>query len=138
MKQLLSTSPEPIFRVEKDGKLLYANEAGVPLLEIWGIRIGEQLPENVACFILKVLREREPRNLVVKGGEKEYSLMFKPLDEEFVHIHWINFSSRKPDEEKPRLQEHQQRVLSRLGELSLSSAGNQTLLNDSSYGCFCP
>ncbi|MFY1112839.1 MAG: histidine kinase dimerization/phosphoacceptor domain -containing protein [Methanosarcinaceae archaeon] len=129
MKQLLSTSPEPIFRVGKDGKVLYANEAGTPLLEIWGIRTGDALPENIACFARKVLREREPRNLVVKGGEKEYSLMFKPFDEEFVHIHGINLSSRKPDEEKPRLQEHQQRVLSRLGELSLSSAGHQTLLD---------
>ncbi|HII01322.1 TPA: PAS domain-containing protein [Methanosarcinaceae archaeon] len=129
MKQVISTSPEPIFRVGKDGEVLYANEAGAPLLEVWGIRTGDQLPENVACFVRKVLREREPRNLVVKGGEKEYSLMFKPLDEEFVHIHGPNLSSRKPDEEKPRLQEHQQQVLSRLGELSLSSAGHQTLLD---------
>ncbi len=129
MKQLLSTSPEPIFRVGKDGTVLYANEAGAPLLEIWGIRTGEKLPENVACFVRKVLRGRKPRNLVVKGGEKEYFLMFKPLDEEFVHIHGLNPGSRKPDEETPRLQEHQQQVLSRLGGLSLSSAGHQNLLD---------
>ncbi len=129
MKQLLSSIPEPIFRVGKDGTVLYANEAGGPLLEIWGTRTGDKLPENVACFVRKALLEMSPLSLIIKEREKEYSLTFKPLGKEYVHIHGLDLSSRKRDEERRCLRDKQQQVLSRLGELSLSSAGRRTLLD---------
>ncbi|MCQ1535346.1 PAS domain S-box protein [Methanosarcina sp. KYL-1] len=130
MKQLLSTSPAPVLRVGKDGTVLYANEAGVPLMEVWGTCTGKKLPSRIICFVRKALMEKSTLNFEVDEEERKYSLMFTPLGEEYVHIHGLETSSGKQEEEKLHVKDKQHEVLSRYGELSLSSAGIRELLDN--------
>ena len=46
-EQFSATNPNPVLSVEKDGTVLYSNEAGEPLLREWGIEVREKLPHNL-------------------------------------------------------------------------------------------
>ena len=37
MEQFPANNPNPVLSVEKDGTVLYSNEAGEPLLHEWGV-----------------------------------------------------------------------------------------------------
>jgi hypothetical protein len=39
-----SENPNPVLRVDRNGRLLYANLASVPLLTAWGCEVGQILP----------------------------------------------------------------------------------------------
>ena len=43
-EQFPGSNPHPVMRVADDGRLTYANEASMPLLETVGVRVGEVLP----------------------------------------------------------------------------------------------
>jgi two-component system sensor kinase FixL len=36
--------PNPVLRISKDATILYANDASWPVLETWGVQVGERLP----------------------------------------------------------------------------------------------
>ncbi|KKG08504.1 histidine kinase dimerization/phosphoacceptor domain -containing protein [Methanosarcina sp. 2.H.A.1B.4] len=93
MRNLLSTNPYPIMRAGKDGIVLYANEASVPLLEIWRIEPGQKLPLEILPFIRKTIRKKEALNIEVKENNKEYLLTFNPAENECVHIHGMDLAS---------------------------------------------
>lgn len=40
-----SENPNPVMRISKDGTILYANKTASPVLQMWGIREGQRLPE---------------------------------------------------------------------------------------------
>lgn len=108
MCHLLFTSPYPIMRAGKDGIVLYANEASVPLLEIWGIETGQKLPLQILPFVRKVIRKKEALNIEVKGNKKEYLLTFKPAENGYVHIHGMDLSSMTARKKTLFKQEKQQ------------------------------
>ncbi len=39
MEQFLEQNPNPVISVEKDGTVLYSNEAGESLLQEWGVKV---------------------------------------------------------------------------------------------------
>ncbi len=41
-------NPNPVMRIDRDGKLLYANSASQPLLEAWECAIGQVMPQQLA------------------------------------------------------------------------------------------
>ena len=95
MENLLSTSPYPILKVEKDGTLVYANEACYPLLDTWGIQKGEKLPSNILFFVRKVILGEGARDIEVKGGDKDYLLTFESSGDGYVNIYGLDLSSLK-------------------------------------------
>lgn len=44
MEQFTAKDPNPALSVGKDGKVIYSNVAGEPLLHEWGVEVGEKLP----------------------------------------------------------------------------------------------
>ena len=95
IENLLSTSPYPILKVEKDGTLVYANEACYPLLDTWGIQKGEKLPSNILFFVRKVILGEGARDIEVKGGDKDYLLTFESSGDGYVNIYGLDLSSLK-------------------------------------------
>ena len=110
MNHLLSTSPYPIMRAGKDGIVLYANEASVPLLEIWGIETGQKLPLQILPFVRKAITKKEALNSEVKGNKQEYLFTFKPAENGYVHIHGMDLASRTARKKTLFMQEKQQKA----------------------------
>jgi PAS domain S-box-containing protein len=100
-----SENPNPVLRVEKNGKVLYANRAACFLLEHWGIKEGEELPQSLRHGIRRIISQKTPENLDISTGNTTYALKLYPHSEdEYIDIYGFDVSYRIRAEEKFRSQ----------------------------------
>jgi PAS domain S-box-containing protein len=132
MEQFPEKNPNPVLRVEKDGKVLYSNRAGEPLLHKWGAEVGEKLPSSIGDFVQKVIFLNIPEKMEVKVGKKTYLVAFHPIPEEdYVNVYGFEISGQKKLEEKLRIKEKQYEVLYKLGRAALACEKLQNFMNES-------
>jgi PAS domain S-box-containing protein len=72
-------NPNPILRVAKGGRLLYANRAGAPLLKKWGTRMGGTLPPEWKRRIDKALSSLEPFSADEPVAKRIYAMDVVPI-----------------------------------------------------------
>ena len=109
IEQFPVTNPNPVLSVEKDGTVLYSNKAGEPLLNEWGVRVGEKLPSNIREFVERALSQNIPEKTEVKVEKRVYLVSFHPFqDVGCVGIYGFDISDRKELEEK--LKEREKRL----------------------------
>ena len=48
-------NPNPVFRVDDDGRLIYANAASLQLIESFGKQVGDRLPEEIAVRVFDIV-----------------------------------------------------------------------------------
>ena len=97
----LSNNPNPVLSVDKDGTVLYSNEASEPLLQEWGTKIGEKLPSSIEDLVLKTVFRNIPETKEVRVGKRVYLINFHPFPEEgCVNIYGFDISSLEGLEEK--------------------------------------
>ncbi|HPS88987.1 MAG TPA: PAS domain S-box protein [Methanosarcina vacuolata] len=97
----LANNPNPVLSVDKDGTVLYSNEASEPLLQEWGTKIGEKLPSSIEDLVLKTVFRNSPETKEVRVGKRVYLINFHPFPEEgCVNIYGFDISSREGLEEK--------------------------------------
>jgi len=106
MKYKMDQSPainsNPVLNVAKDGVILYSNEAGEPLLNEWGVRVGEKLPSSIVDPVQRVISRNSPEKMEVKVGKSVYLVVFHPLSvQECVNISGFDITDQKELEEKP-------------------------------------
>ena len=110
MEQFPATNPNPVLCVEKDGTVLYSNEAGEPLLHEWGMKVGEKLPSYIGDSVHRVISRNSPEKMEVKVGNRVYLVSFHPLpEEECVNIYGFDISDQKELEGKLRESENKYR-----------------------------
>ena len=96
-------NPNPVIRMENNGKVLYANRAACFLLEHWGIKEGEELPQSLINDIKRVLSRKDSEHLEINIEKVTYSLMLHVCPEDgCVDIYGFNISHRVRSEEKLR------------------------------------
>ncbi|MDD3245756.1 MAG: histidine kinase dimerization/phosphoacceptor domain -containing protein [Methanosarcina sp.] len=131
MEQFPSKNPNPVFRLDKDGTVLYSNRAGEPLLQKWNVGVGEKLPSCIVDFVQRVISLNSPEKMEVKVGKRVYLITFHPLPEEYVNVYGFDISGQKELEEKLLIKGEQYDVLYRLGKLALASESLQTFMEES-------
>ncbi|HET8686645.1 MAG TPA: PocR ligand-binding domain-containing protein, partial [Methanosarcina sp.] len=103
MDQFLEKNQNPIICVGIEGMVLYSNEASEPLLQEWGVKVGEKLPSSIADIVQKVITQNNPEEMEVKIGKRVYLVVFHPLPEQkCVSIYGFKISDYKEREEKLR------------------------------------
>jgi hypothetical protein len=70
MEQFPANNPNPVLSVEKDGTVFYSNKAGEPLLNIWGVGVGEKLPSSIGGFVQRVISRNSPEKMEIKVGKR--------------------------------------------------------------------
>ena len=96
MEEFPANNPNPVISIEKDGTVLYTNEAGKPLLHEWRVEIGEKLPSYIGDIVQKVISHNNVEKIEVKVGNREYLVMFYLLPEqECVNISGFDISDQK-------------------------------------------
>jgi PAS domain S-box-containing protein len=95
-----SENPNPVLRISKAGKILFANNAGLPLLNFWGSQIGKTLSGHWRKFVLNVLSSTSSKNTEVRYNGRILSLTFAPVVESgYVNIYGLDITERKKMEE---------------------------------------
>ncbi len=91
-----SENPYPIFRVGRDGTVLYSNPAGLSLLSEWKSAVGQPVPEHWRQLAIDILSSGESKWIDETHGEKTFSYVFVPIAESgYVNIYGRDITDRK-------------------------------------------
>jgi signal transduction histidine kinase len=93
-------NPNPILRVQSNGRLTYANAASQELLEDWNCGVNDDLPEELRDFITVAMDDHSNKTVDVFCKDKVYSIMLVPIVEAgYVNIYGRDITERKRAEE---------------------------------------
>jgi PAS domain S-box-containing protein len=102
----------PIFRVFKNGTLLYTNPAAEKLLDHLEIRVGEAMPEQWQKTVLKALESKCRLKLEKEVNGRLFSFSVTPIvSEGYVNFYGSDITERKQTEEDLRVSEQRYRSL---------------------------
>ena len=100
LARLTAQNPHPVLRVDQEGKVLYANQASVPVLNLWGGWINGYVSDEWRDFIAGVYRNGANNNLELQCTGPTFSVTFSPVaDAGHVNIYAHEITERKKAEE---------------------------------------
>jgi PAS domain S-box-containing protein len=126
LARFASESPSPILRVTGEARIVYANAASRPLIEAWGTKPGEALPERWCGEVQRTLEDGATYEQDEDLGNTIYSLLFVPIqDLGYVNIYARDITAVRRAEQESR--QHQAELvhvcrLSTMGEVATGMA----------------
>ncbi|MCF6150609.1 MAG: response regulator [Candidatus Kuenenia sp.] len=94
-------NPNPMLRISKEGKILYANRASSHLLNLWDRRINQILPQPWLKIVADALHNGTSMTFEGECCPRVYSLTFAPVaGEGYVNIYGIDITQRKRMEQE--------------------------------------
>lgn len=91
-----SENPHPIMRVTPDGILRYANKGSLPLLDVWGCRAGEPIPENWSRKVLQAMSSGQTAQYEAAYPGGFFSLVITPVKEmNYANIYGMDITEQK-------------------------------------------
>ncbi|MGE5473172.1 MAG: PAS domain S-box protein [Ignavibacteriales bacterium] len=95
------TNSTPVMSIDKNGCIVYSNEAGNLLLDEWDMKIGEKLPSYIVDLVQRVISHNSPEKTEIKVGVKVYLIVFHPSpEEECIKVSGFDISEQKELEEE--------------------------------------
>jgi len=124
-----SENPSPVLRVNKDFSIMYANNAGLPLLLQWGCEIGNLLPENLHYLISGAISSSETQNAEVSCGDRIYLFTAAPVKTAgYVNIYGTDITPLK--QMQKALQKAKDALEVRVEERTIELKSTVVLLRD--------
>lgn len=100
MAKFPDENPYPVMRMSPDGVLMYSNNASSPLLDLWGCRPSETVPEHLKELLKDIFEAGTNREIEVAVGDRVMSTIFVPVAEEgYLNVYSRDISERKHIEE---------------------------------------
>jgi len=89
-------NPYPVFRVRRDGTIVYANEGSRGTLEKWGRHSGERVPDDWLEIIQVVLTSGVKKEIETQIGDDTFIFSIVPVEEDaYVNIYGMDITKRK-------------------------------------------
>ncbi len=106
-----SENPDPVLRVDRNGQLLYANEASFKLLT-WKLEIDRKTPSFLQKIISEVLQDGISKIIETEHYQQVFSFSIVPVKEEgYVNLYGRNITDFKKAEDKLRSSEERLKIL---------------------------
>ena len=106
-----SLSPHPVFSIDSENRLIYANESGTVYLERFDLdNTNSQIPENWQSILDETRTSAQNRELEEKSGEPQSDmfLTFSPIQQHgTIHVYGHDVTAHRKAEEALR---HEQRI----------------------------
>nr|MDA3797764.1 PAS domain S-box protein [Kiritimatiellia bacterium] len=103
-----SENPSPVLRIDKNGYLLYANEAGFTLLPEWNLQVGKPTIPILRKAVLQTIQDEKTQTLEIKYDRRLYSFFVTPIIAEgYVNFYASDITEHKEAEEA--LKENEER-----------------------------
>jgi signal transduction histidine kinase/GAF domain-containing protein len=98
-----SENPYPVLRIDKNGVVLYANEAGSELMAKSDFESRSRAPKHWKQYISRILKSDSSGELEISCGDKIFSLIVAPVENAgYVNLYGIDITARKLAEENLR------------------------------------
>jgi PAS domain-containing protein len=95
-----SENPYPVFRVDKNGIIVYSNPAGQVLLREWNTKVEDYAPERITQVVADAYASDVNREFEEKHKKQTFMFTVAPITrEEYVNIYGIDITERKKLEE---------------------------------------
>jgi PAS domain S-box-containing protein len=120
-----SENPHPILRLDRDGTILYANQASAGLLRMWGSEVGQFAPAPWPDTLREALDTGTPLSMDVECGDVSYAFSAVPMrDAGYVNLYGRDITDRRRAEESLRAahDDLERRVRDRTEELGAANA----------------
>lgn len=96
LAQFPDENPNPIFRVDPKGTILYANSASLHLLYLWDCEMGTPLPEAFQPVIQEVLATGFAKTIELENQWRVYSFLVVPMARRnFAYLYGQDITERK-------------------------------------------
>ena len=76
LAQISKDNPNPVLRVNPDGRIIYANDASQPLLALWDRDIGQILPQEIYEIALQVRQSAAIHTHEVRCNDRYFAIVF--------------------------------------------------------------
>ncbi len=94
-----SEDPNPVFRIDKKGIILFSNESGTSLLNVWNTKVNERAPESIRKVVAEAFANNRKNEIEETYGEKIFLLLFAPIYlQNYANIYAIDITERKKAE----------------------------------------
>ena len=124
-------NPDPVLRISKDGKLVYANRASTLILDSWNCEIKQLVPEKWMNIVSQALSSGAGSNIEVEVENCTYSLVVAPIvSSGYVNLYGKDITLQKQYEEKERELQGQLERAERMKALGLLAGGIAHDLNN--------
>ena len=89
-------NPNPVFRVNDDGALLYVNEASRPLTDAYGMKVGDVWPAEIARQVLAAADDPSVPMPELPAGNRTYALRPVRIPEfDFINVYATDITAEK-------------------------------------------
>jgi PAS domain S-box-containing protein len=96
-----SENPNLVMRLDREGRILYANAASQGLLDDWGCRLGDCAPQPWQEIACKALAERKNLSIVTSCGQQIIDMSVAPIVEaDYVNLYGRDITELKLTEEE--------------------------------------
>ena len=96
-----SENPNPVLRVERNGTILFTNNAGSIFLDNWGTQTGQSVPDDWHKNALDVLCSGKSKDYEMKCNDHMFSMTLAPVVEKgYVNFYGLDITERKRVEEE--------------------------------------
>ncbi|MBT7080411.1 MAG: PAS domain S-box protein [Chloroflexi bacterium] len=96
-----SENPNPVLRIDKDGTVIYANDASGILLDTWGYSNTKCVPERTREIITEVLQSGVKSDVEVDCDSSILALTFAPVsDLDQVNVYGLDITERRRAEQQ--------------------------------------
>jgi len=110
-----------VLKIEKNGKLSYANSRTDILLFHWNINVGDIVPDDILAVVTKTIESGDPERLEIDCGDVIYSVLFAPaLNSVYVYGTDITYNKRIEAELREHRTRLEEMVESRTRELAVA------------------
>ena len=97
--KLSEENPNPVMRISGRGRIVYANKASQPLLSLWGINVGQTLPDDMYELVSAAKASAIPSCAEVKCNGYMFSIVFAPIVEaDYVNLYARDITAAKEAE----------------------------------------
>ena len=99
-------NPNPVLRIRRQGRLVYANKAAKPILDTWNVIVGDTLPQKLLNLLDQTFDQHEVIEFEEQCGDIVFSISFSPVeDEDYVNVYARDDTKRKQYERE--IMQHQ-------------------------------
>jgi len=124
-------NPDPVLRISKDGKLVYANRASALILDSWKCGINQLAPTKWMNIASQALSSGVGSNIEVEVKNRTYSLVVAPIvNSEYVNLYGKDITLQRQSEKKEHKLQDQLERAERMKALGLLAGGIAHDLNN--------